>query len=176
MENDRKVEHAWESSPETAEAIKNAQPSSEAEKLNYLLEDLPSETLEAIKTSKMDPKHDHLNALMDETPPEQVVIDQTVTSGTTINELDPNSTTNPQGTRAPGQLSVTEMLQYELAQHARIALEYKNLIKTAKTEPKKNYYKKKLTKNNENALKILVALDRITTSRARKNVKPEQSK
>ena len=59
------------------------------------------------------------------------------------------------------QMSVTEMLQIELREHMTTALNYKQKIETAKTQAKKDFYNKKLKKNNLQAARILTALERL---------------
>ncbi len=60
------------------------------------------------------------------------------------------------------QPTVLEMLQYELRERMKVSLDYKKKIDEAKTKPKKDYYKKKIKKNNVQALKILTAIERFT--------------
>ena len=55
--------------------------------------------------------------------------------------------------------TLLEMLQYELREHMKVSLDYKKKIEEAKTDPKKDYFKKKLKKNNLYALKILTAIE-----------------
>lgn len=57
------------------------------------------------------------------------------------------------------KLTAQEFLGLELKEHAAIALEYKEKIENAKTQVKKEYYKKKLVKNNQAAFQVLLALE-----------------
>ena len=62
-----------------------------------------------------------------------------------------------------GQKPVTllDMLQYELRERMTTALDFKNKIEGAKTSVKKQYFQKKLKKNNVEAAKILTAIERV---------------
>jgi hypothetical protein len=64
------------------------------------------------------------------------------------------------------EISLMDLLQVELRRHMEIALDYKKKIESAKTEYKKNYYNKKLKKNNMEALKVLTAIERVKKSKA----------
>lgn len=74
--------------------------------------------------------------------------------------------TNEEGTESPKPPTLIEMLQYELREHMSIALDYKTKIEAAKTQPKKEYYNKKLKKNNMQALKVMTAIERVTQQKA----------
>lgn len=65
----------------------------------------------------------------------------------------------PQKPKPP---TVLEMLQYELREHMKVSLQHKKKIDEAKTNPKKQYFKKKLEKNNVQALKLLTIIERYT--------------
>ena len=72
----------------------------------------------------------------------------------------------PQETKNDAKpLTVLDVLQHELRQHMTIALEYKKKIDEAKTKPKKDYYTKKLKKNNVQATKVLTAIERLAQSK-----------
>ncbi len=58
-------------------------------------------------------------------------------------------------------INVIDMLQVELRRLMENALKIKKKIDTAKTDYKKNYYGKKLKKNNMEALKVLTAIERV---------------
>lgn len=58
-------------------------------------------------------------------------------------------------------VTLLDMLQYELRERMTVALEYKNKIDGAKTSSKKQYFQKKLKKNNVEAAKILTAIERV---------------
>ena len=66
----------------------------------------------------------------------------------------------------PKMPTILEMLQYELREHMKVSLDYKKKIDEAKTDPKKEYYKKKLKKNNVQALQILTAIERYTQQKS----------
>jgi len=73
-----------------------------------------------------------------------------------------NSTEAPSTNEAEEkkELSTTEIvLAEELRQHAEVARDYKAKIDDAKTDYKKQYYRKKLAKNNTQAFQILLALE-----------------
>lgn len=70
--------------------------------------------------------------------------------------------------------SVLEMLQFELREHMKIALEYKKKIDEAKTNTKKQYYHKKLKKNNIQAMKVLTAIENMTQQKAAVYESPKQ--
>ena len=69
------------------------------------------------------------------------------------------------------KLTAEEFLALELKEHARVALECKEQINTAKTDVKKKYYKKKLAKNNTAAYQVMLALEEMG-----RNKKIDQSK
>lgn len=73
----------------------------------------------------------------------------------------------------PEEISIMDILQMELRRHMEIALDYKKKIESAKTDYKKNYYNKKLKKNNTEALKVLTAIERIKKNNADKPAKME---
>jgi hypothetical protein len=54
------------------------------------------------------------------------------------------------------------------------ALDYKKKIEEAKTDYKKNYYNKKLKKNNADAVKILTAIERVEKSQDEKTNKTDK--
>ena len=58
-------------------------------------------------------------------------------------------------------INVMDMLQVELRRLMENALNIKKKIDTAKTDYKKNYYGKKLKKNNMEALQVLTAIERV---------------
>ena len=58
-------------------------------------------------------------------------------------------------------ISLLDLLQLELQEYMRNALNLKERIDGAKTDYKKKYYNKKLKKNNMEALKILTAIQRV---------------
>lgn len=72
--------------------------------------------------------------------------------------------------------TLLEMLQYELRQHMEIALKYKKKIEEAKTQYKKDYYNKKLQKNNIQATKVLTAIERYTLQKAIVYENPKEEK
>ena len=72
--------------------------------------------------------------------------------------IDEAPATEEESQRPP---TVVQMLQYELRERMKTALDYKTKIETAKTEHKKKYYGKKLKKNNVEAMKILTAIERV---------------
>lgn len=63
-------------------------------------------------------------------------------------------------------ITLLDMLQYELQECMKIALGYKKNIDEAKTQIKKDYFKKKLKKNNTHAVKILTAIENVTVEKA----------
>ena len=63
-------------------------------------------------------------------------------------------------------MTLLDMLQYELRDRMTVALNYKEKIEAAKTDVKKKYFKKKLLKNNIDAAKILTAIENITQQKA----------
>ena len=63
-------------------------------------------------------------------------------------------------------ITLLDMLQYELQECANTSLKYKKNIDEAKTQLKKDYFKKKLKKNNTYAVKILTAIENVTVEKA----------
>ena len=59
-----------------------------------------------------------------------------------------------------------QALGMELQAHAKLSIEYKKKIEEAKTDPKRKYYKKKLAKNNNKALQILLTLEEVSRLQA----------
>ncbi len=59
-----------------------------------------------------------------------------------------------------------QALGFELQEHAKLSVEYKKKIEEAKTDPKRKYYKKKLAKNNNKALQILLTLEEVSRLQA----------
>ena len=55
-----------------------------------------------------------------------------------------------------------QALGLELQEYAKLSVEYKKKLEEAKTEPKRKYYKKKLAKNNNKALQILLTLEEVS--------------
>ena len=47
-----------------------------------------------------------------------------------------------------------------------LSVEYKKKIEEAKTDPKRKYYKKKIAKNNNKALQILLTLEEVSRLQA----------
>ncbi len=70
------------------------------------------------------------------------------------------------GKKKISNMTLLDMLQYELRDRMTIALGYKEKIDTAKTDVKKKYFRKKLLKNNLDAAKILTAIENITQEKA----------
>lgn len=62
-----------------------------------------------------------------------------------------------------------QALGMELQEHAKLSVEYKKKIEEAKTEPKRKYFKKKLAKNNNKALQILLTLEEVSRLQENKN-------
>ena len=69
-------------------------------------------------------------------------------------------------------ITLLDMLQYELRERMTVALDYKNKIENAKTSVKKQYFQKKLKKNNIEAAKILTAIERVATQNKIKEEAP----
>lgn len=67
----------------------------------------------------------------------------------------------PQEKEKQKPTTLLDMLQYELRDRMTVALDIKNKIDNAKTVTKKQYFRKKLKKNNIEAAKILTAIERI---------------
>ena len=59
-----------------------------------------------------------------------------------------------------------QALGLELQEYAKLSVEYKKKIEEAKTDPKRKYYKKKLAKNNNKALQILLTLEEVSRLQA----------
>jgi hypothetical protein len=57
---------------------------------------------------------------------------------------------------------VTDTLVETIKEKVAVTVVYKDLIATAKTNTKKEYYKKKLKKHNVGIADLLVALDRMS--------------
>lgn len=70
-----------------------------------------------------------------------------------------NDTSTPQPTLA-------DIVRAEIASLRDTSLQYRKIIDTAKTNYKKQYYMKKLKKNNKKLMEMLIALDRLPTSTA----------
>ena len=70
--------------------------------------------------------------------------------------------------------AIIETLQYELRSHMEKALTYKGKIDSARTKAKRDYYYKKLKKNNEQAARILTALENINVNRKLSSIKIEE--
>ncbi len=91
---------------------------------------------------------------------------------TTVDQREnPESTTSP--SEKTSQPTVTEMLQSMLRECAANALEYKRKIASAKTDYKKKYYKKKLDKNNDEAMRVLASLEKLGHYKKSKQAKNE---
>lgn len=60
---------------------------------------------------------------------------------------------------------VRDTLVAEFTIKAKEAIRLKGLIESAKTDTKRNFYKKKLHKNNIDALQVLEALQKIVPSK-----------
>jgi hypothetical protein len=73
-----------------------------------------------------------------------------------------------------GAVSVLDILRQELHKYMETALDYKKKIEEAKTDYKKNYYNKKLKKNNADAVKILTAIERVEKSQDEKTNKTDK--
>ena len=61
---------------------------------------------------------------------------------------------------------VKQALILEIRQHIANAVDWKQKIDTAKTEAKRNVYKKKLKKNNIEAADLFTALDKLLVKEA----------
>ena len=62
------------------------------------------------------------------------------------------------------QPSLVDIVRAEITELRDTSLKYRKLIDTAKTKYKKQYYTKKLAKNNKKLMEMLVALDRLPTN------------
>ncbi len=62
-----------------------------------------------------------------------------------------------------------EALVAEIQDLAKLSIHYKNERDTAKTETKRKHFDKKLTRNNETAHDLLIALQRILDAKDRKD-------
>lgn len=56
---------------------------------------------------------------------------------------------------------VKDALVEAIRAKAQQAITYKNKLDTAKTKPKQIFYSKKLKKNNQEAMQLLLALDKL---------------
>ena len=71
-------------------------------------------------------------------------------------------------------ITLLDMLQYELKERMKTALNYRTKIDTAKTDYKKKYFQTKLKKNNLEAAKILTAIQNVTVEKAQVYENPEE--
>lgn len=63
---------------------------------------------------------------------------------------------------------VKQALILEIRKHMECAIDFKSKVDNAKTEAKRNVYKKKLKKNNLQAADLFHALDRLLIEEAKK--------
>lgn len=68
--------------------------------------------------------------------------------------------------------SLKDIVSAELAEVAKISLEYKQKMEEAKTQIKRDYYRRKMTKNNKEIMRLLVAANKLNDN---KNVSEQSS-
>ncbi len=88
--------------------------------------------------------------------------------------------TDPNDTTASGQPRMIDIVAAELKELQTDSLNFRGQVETAKTTTKRQYFQKKLKKNNKRMMNMLVAFDKLhgrqvdTSTNAVPNPEPER--